>query len=104
MVVGYTDTSSLWCDGIADSVGIRTSAYVWGSMHCSGGSRHSRRRLRPTVGSPVKKIELLASDFRDLADLDRSLPSREKRSFAVLIACRPWVFSMFEGLKRTAAA
>ena len=52
----------------------------------------------------IKKIERLASDFRDLADLDRSLPSREKRSFAVLVACRPWVFSMFEGLKRTAAS
>src|ERR1700719_548585 len=51
MVVGCTDTSSLWCDGIATSVGIRTSAYVWGSMRCSGGSRHSRQRLRPTVGS-----------------------------------------------------
>ena len=51
----------------------------------------------------VKKLERLASDFRELAELDRSLPRREKRSFAVLVACRPWVFSMFEGFKRSAA-
>jgi transcriptional regulator with XRE-family HTH domain len=48
----------------------------------------------------IKKLERLAGEFRDLADLDRSLPSREKRSVALLLACRPWVFSMFEGLKR----
>lgn len=51
----------------------------------------------------LKKLERLASDFRELAELDRRLPRRDKRSFAVLIACRPWVFSMFEGFKRGAA-
>src|SRR6202035_1712813 len=55
MVVGYTDTSSLWCDGIAASAGIRTSAYVSGSMHCSGGSHPFRQRLRPTAGSPARQ-------------------------------------------------
>src|ERR1700680_4376786 len=63
MVVDYTDTSSLWCDGIADSVGIRTSAYVWGSMHCSGGSRHSRQRLHPTVGSPALRATFAISQI-----------------------------------------
>jgi transcriptional regulator with XRE-family HTH domain len=48
----------------------------------------------------LKKLERLASDFRELAELDRALPGRTKRSFAVLMACRPWVFSMFEGFKR----
>jgi DNA-binding Xre family transcriptional regulator len=52
----------------------------------------------------IKKLERLAGEFRDLADLDRSLPSREKRSIALLLACRPWVFSMFEGLKRARPA
>jgi transcriptional regulator with XRE-family HTH domain len=46
----------------------------------------------------LRKLERLAGEFRDLADLDRSLPSREKHSFAVLLSGRPWVFSMFQGL------
>lgn len=48
----------------------------------------------------LRKLERLANEFRDLAELDRSLPSREKRSVAVLLASRPWVFSMFQGLKQ----
>ena len=47
----------------------------------------------------LRKIERLAADFADLAELDRSLPSREKHSTAMLIACRPWVLSMFRGLQ-----
>lgn len=46
----------------------------------------------------LRKLDRLASEFRDLAELDRSLASREKRSFAVLLAGRPWVFSMFQGI------
>lgn len=48
----------------------------------------------------LRKLERLANEFRDLAELDRSLPSREKRSVAVLLASRPWVFSMFQSLRQ----
>jgi transcriptional regulator with XRE-family HTH domain len=48
----------------------------------------------------LRKLEKLANEFRELAELDRSLPIREKRSFAVLLASRPWVFSMFQSLKQ----
>jgi hypothetical protein len=47
-----------------------------------------------------RKLARLAADFNELAELDRHLPSREKRATAVMLACRPWVFSMFDGLKR----
>lgn len=47
----------------------------------------------------LRKLERLADEFRDLADLDRSLPSREKRSIGFLLAARPWVFSMFESVR-----
>jgi transcriptional regulator with XRE-family HTH domain len=47
-----------------------------------------------------RKLARLAADFNELAELDRHLPSREKRAVAVMLACRPWVFSMFDGLKR----
>jgi transcriptional regulator with XRE-family HTH domain len=47
-----------------------------------------------------RKLTRLTADFNELAELDRHLPSREKRSVAVMMACRPWVFSMFDGLRR----
>jgi transcriptional regulator with XRE-family HTH domain len=43
----------------------------------------------------LRKLERLAAEFRDLADLDRSLPAREKQSVAAVLAARSWVFSMF---------
>jgi transcriptional regulator with XRE-family HTH domain len=47
-----------------------------------------------------RKLARLTADFNELAELDRHLPSRDKRSVALMVACRPWVFSMFDGLKR----
>jgi len=47
----------------------------------------------------LRKLERVAGEFRDLAELDRTLPPRDKRSIAALVAVRPWVFSMFKGLK-----
>jgi len=47
-----------------------------------------------------RKLARLAADFNELAELDRHLPSREKRSVALMMACRPWVWSMFDGLRR----
>src|SRR5262245_50354641 len=46
-----------------------------------------------------RKLTRLTADFNELAELDRHLPSRDKRSVALMLACRPWVFSMFDGLK-----
>ena len=42
----------------------------------------------------------LTRNHRQYDPADRvpgTLPSREQRSVAVLLAVRPWVFSMFEG-------
>jgi transcriptional regulator with XRE-family HTH domain len=44
-----------------------------------------------------RKLERLAAEFRDLADLDSSLPSNKKRNVGCLLAMRPWVFSRFMG-------
>src|SRR5262249_15125457 len=51
----------------------------------------------------LRKVVRLSTGFRELAELDRSLPSREKRSFAMMLAARPWVFSMFQGISSRAA-
>jgi hypothetical protein len=47
-----------------------------------------------------RKIARLSADFNELAELDRHMPGREKRSVALMAACRPWVFSMFDGLRK----
>lgn len=47
-----------------------------------------------------RKMAKLSSEFNELAELDRHLPGRDKRSVALLMACRPWVFSMFAGLRK----
>jgi hypothetical protein len=52
----------------------------------------------------LRKLERVAGEFRDLAELDRTLPSKDKRSMAALVAVRPWVFSMFENLKSNPSA
>jgi DNA-binding Xre family transcriptional regulator len=47
----------------------------------------------------LRKLERMAGEFRDLAELDRTVPPRDKRSMAVMLAVRPWVFSMFKSLR-----
>ena len=47
----------------------------------------------------LRKLERMAGEFRDLAELDRTVPPRDKRSVAALLAVRPWVFSMFKSLR-----
>lgn len=42
-----------------------------------------------------RKLDRLAAEFRDLAELDAALPSSEKRNVGCLLAMRPWVFSRF---------
>lgn len=39
-----------------------------------------------------RRIEQLAADFLEYADLDRSLPATEKRAYAILLAARPWTY------------
>jgi DNA-binding Xre family transcriptional regulator len=50
----------------------------------------------------ARKVEVLARDFADLAALDMGLPDKDKRSMGLLLALRPWVFSMYDGLRRKA--
>lgn len=47
-----------------------------------------------------RKLEQLAREFADFAVLDRNLPLKQKRSVGLLLAFRPWVFSMFDGLQQ----
>lgn len=46
----------------------------------------------------MRKLEQLSREFAEFAALDVGLPAQDKRSVAMLMAFRPWVFSMFKGL------
>lgn len=48
----------------------------------------------------TRKAEMLARDFAELAALDAGLPDEDKRSMGLLLALRPWVFSMYDGLRK----
>jgi hypothetical protein len=47
----------------------------------------------------LRKLNQLAQEFADYAALDVNLPAADKRSVALLLAFRPWVFSMFDSLR-----
>jgi DNA-binding Xre family transcriptional regulator len=46
-----------------------------------------------------RKLNQLVQEFADYAALDVHLPASDKHSVALLLAFRPWVFSMFSGLR-----
>ena len=41
-----------------------------------------------------RKIERLVKEFDDLVELDMSLPLERKQGVGMLMAFRPWVFSL----------
>jgi hypothetical protein len=65
-------------------------------------SFHSAELSPASIRILLRKIERLAVDFADLAALDILVPAREKTSIALLLACRPWVFSMFSAYRASA--
>jgi DNA-binding Xre family transcriptional regulator len=62
-------------------------------------SFHSAELSPASVRILLRKMEKLAADFADLAALDVALPSKDKVSIAMLLATRPWVFSMFSAYR-----
>jgi transcriptional regulator with XRE-family HTH domain len=50
-----------------------------------------------SVGILMRKIDGLAREFENLADLDISLTPDRKRAVGLLVVLRPWVFSLFSG-------
>ena len=54
-----------------------------------------------SAGILSRKAELLARDFAELAALDAASPVQDKRCMGLLLAFRPWVFSTYDGLRRS---
>jgi hypothetical protein len=70
-------------------------------LHSLFGAEREALHFRSAELSPAsirvlqRKLDRLAAEFRDLADLDSALPSAGKRNVGCLLAMRPWVFSRF---------
>ena len=50
-----------------------------------------------------RRLERVAAEFNELAELDASLPARKRTGFALLVGCRPWEFSAMNALKKRKA-
>lgn len=50
-----------------------------------------------------RRLERVAAEFNELAELDASLPARKRTGFGLLVGCRPWEFSAMNALKRRKA-
>jgi transcriptional regulator with XRE-family HTH domain len=50
-----------------------------------------------------RKLERLVAEFNELAEVDASLPARRRAASAILVACRPWEFSVVNALKKRKA-
>jgi hypothetical protein len=47
-----------------------------------------------------RRLERLAAEFSELAEVDSSLPARRREGVGLLLACRPWEFSVVNALKK----
>jgi transcriptional regulator with XRE-family HTH domain len=50
-----------------------------------------------------RRLERLAAEFNEFAQVDASLPARKRNGFGLLVACRPWQFSAMIALKKRKA-
>jgi transcriptional regulator with XRE-family HTH domain len=63
--------------------------------------RFESRVLSPESAAVLKRrLERLAQEFNELAEVDSSAPSGRRLGVALLAACRPWEFSVVNALKR----
>ncbi len=67
--------------------------------------RFETRLLSPASASVIRrKLERLATECNELAEVDSTMEARKRIGFAVLLACRPWEFSVVNALKRRRSA
>ena len=52
-----------------------------------------------SLGLLRRRLERLVADFNELAEVDASLPGDRRRGVGVVLAMRPWAFSLMQSLK-----
>jgi len=67
--------------------------------------RFEARDLSPASAAVLRRrLERLLAEFGELAEVDSSLPPRRREGVGLLVACRPWEFSVVDALKKRAQA
>jgi len=63
--------------------------------------RFETRDLSPASAAMLRRrLERVAAEFNELAEVDSTLPARRREGVALLLACRPWTFSAMLALRR----
>jgi hypothetical protein len=63
--------------------------------------RFEARDLSPASAAVLRhRLERLATEFNELAEVDSTLPARRREGVGLLVACRPWAFSVVNALKK----
>lgn len=63
--------------------------------------RFEARDLSPASAAVLRRrLERMAAEFSELAEVDSTLPARRREGIGLLLACRPWAFSALNALKR----
>ncbi|MEP6996797.1 MAG: helix-turn-helix transcriptional regulator [Betaproteobacteria bacterium] len=78
------------------------SEFIGAKFHRVGGLfRFEYRELsKASYELLQRKLERLATEFLELAELDSTLPSQRRATTGMLVAMRPWSLSMVTGLKQ----
>lgn len=67
--------------------------------------RFETRALSPESAAVIRRrLERLAAEVNELAEIDSALAAPQRVGLGVLVACRPWEFSAINALKRRRAA
>jgi len=63
--------------------------------------RFEARELSPASAAVLRRrLERLAEEFAELAEVDSTLPARRREGIGLLLGCRPWEFSVVNALKK----
>jgi transcriptional regulator with XRE-family HTH domain len=63
--------------------------------------RFEARDLSPASAAMLRRrLERLVAEFGELAEVDSTLPARKREGVGLLLACRPWQFSVVNALKK----
>lgn len=63
--------------------------------------RFEARELSPESAAVLRRrLERVVAEFNELAEVDAGLPAARRGGLALLVACRPWEFSVVNALKR----
>ena len=63
----------------------------------------SREMSAQSAAVLKRRLERLVAEFNELAEIDAAAPAGRRVGMAVLVACRPWQFSVVNALKRRKA-